>query len=137
LIVVDASVLTDFLIGRAETIDAVEQTLKGRESEPLYAPELIEPETLNALRRLVAAGKVSDERATQAVADLGRLRLVVYPHAPLRDRVWGLRDELTAYDALYLALAEALDEPLLLTSDGGLAVRARGSLGDERVVLVA
>ncbi len=136
MIVVDASVLTDFLLGRPQTLDALEGELAGREHEPMHAPELIEPETLNALRRLALAGAVSDRRATEAAADLASVRLVRYPHAPLRERVWALRDELTAYDATYLALAEALDDPLLVTSDRGLAARARGVLGGERVRLV-
>jgi predicted nucleic acid-binding protein len=133
LIVVDASALTDFLLGRAEAVDALEDELAGREQEPLHAPELVEPETLNALRRLANAGRVSDQRASEAAADLGHARLIRYPHAPLRDRVWQLRTELTAYDATYLALAEALEDAILLTGDAGLAARGRSSLGEERV----
>jgi predicted nucleic acid-binding protein len=136
VIVVDASVLTDFLLGRAPTLDALERELAGREHEPMHAPELIEPETLNALRRLALAGAVTERRATEAAADLASVRLVRYPHAPLRERVWALRSELTAYDATYLALAEALEEPVLVTSDRALAERAREGLGDERVRLV-
>jgi predicted nucleic acid-binding protein len=130
--VVDASVLTDFLLGRPRALDAVQRVLTGREHEPLHAPELIEPETLNALRRLVLAGAVTDQRATEAASDLADARLIRYPHAPLRARVWELRHNLTAYDATYLALAEGLDA-VLLTSDGGLASRARASLGSEQV----
>lgn len=133
MIVVDASVLTDFLLGRPATLDALERVLTGREQEPLHAPELIEPETLNALRRLARGGSISDQRATEAVSDLGNTRLVRYPHFPLRTRIWALRHSLTAYDATYLALAEALDDPVLLTGDGGLAGRARESLGGDRV----
>ena len=59
--------------------------------------------------------------------------LIRFPHAPLRERVWALRHELTAYDATYLALAEALEDPVLLTADAGLADRARASLGDGAV----
>ena len=114
----------------------MQAALAGRDEELLHAPELIEPETLNALRRLVARGEIGERRASEAVADLESLRLVRYPHAPLRARVWALRGALTAYDACYLALAEALDEALLLTADGGLAARARGALGDEHVRLV-
>ena len=133
MIVVDASVLVDFLLGRAEALDALERELTGREQEFLHVPELVEPETLNALRRLAGSGGVSDRRAAQAVADIANARLLRYPHAPLRERVWDLRHDLTAYDATYLALAEALDDPVLLTGDGGLAACARKSLGDSRV----
>jgi predicted nucleic acid-binding protein len=136
LIVVDASVLTDFLLGRPEAMDALDRELAAHEHEPLHAPDLIEPETLNALRRLVLARHVSARRATEAVADLANTRLVRYPHAPLRERVWDLRSNLTSYDATYLALAEALDATLL-TANAGLASRARRSLGRDRVRQVA
>lgn len=131
--VVDASVVTDFLLGRPQALDAVGRALVGREHEPLHAPELVEPETLNALRRLAINGAITDARAGEAAVDLGQLRLVRYPHAPLRARCWSLRHNLTSYDASYLALAEALDRSLLLTGDGGLAASARGSLGADRV----
>jgi predicted nucleic acid-binding protein len=133
LIVVDASVLTDFLLGRPATMSAVEGELAGHDHEPLHAPELIEPETLNALRRLVRHRRVTAQRAGEAIADLAHARLIRYPHAPLRPRVWALCDTLTAYDASYLALAEALEAPVLLTGDAGLARAARGSLGGHAV----
>jgi predicted nucleic acid-binding protein len=133
LIVIDASVLTDFLLGRSEALVAVAREMAEREHEPLHAPELIEPETLNALRRLALSGAVTAQRAGEAVGDLANARLRRYPHAPLRERVWALRDSLTAYDACYLALAEGLDEPVLLTADKGLAAVARDSLGDDAV----
>lgn len=133
MIVVDASVLTDFLLGRPQALDALERELGGREHDPLHAPELIEPETLNALRGLAAGGRVSDRRAGEAASDLANTRIMRYPHAPLRERVWELRHSLTAYDATYLALAEALDDSVLLTGDGVLAAHARQSLGHERV----
>jgi predicted nucleic acid-binding protein len=133
VIVVDASVLTDFLLGRTPALEALERELDGNEHEPVHAPELIEPETLNALRRLAASGRVTERRATEAAGDIANTRLVRYPHAPLRERVWALRHDLTAYDATYLALAEALPDPVLLTGDGGLAARARRSLGDDGV----
>ena len=133
MIVVDASVLTDFLLGRSQALDVLAEALAGRDQQPLHAPELIELETLNALRRLALQGHVTGQRATEAVADLGEVRMIRHPHAPLRARVWELRDELTAYDAAYLALAEALDDPLLLTGDRGLAARARRALGASAV----
>ncbi len=136
MIVVDASVITDFVLGRRQTVDALEDAIAGREHEPLHAPELIEPETLNALRRLAASGAVSAHRATEAVMDLAEVRLIRYPHAPLRERVWDLRHALTAYDATYLALAEALGNAMLITGDRGLAARARDSLGDAHTLLV-
>ena len=136
MIVVDASVLTDFLLGRAETMDALEVEFVGHEHEPLHAPDLVEPETVNALRRLARSAAVSDVRAGEAAADLARVRLIRYPHAPLLERVWALRAELSAYDASYLALAEAIDDSVLMTSDRSLAARAQAWLGDGRVRLV-
>lgn len=133
MIVIDASALTDFLLGRRQAVAALEGELAGREHEPLHAPELIEPETLNALRRLAGGAAITDRRATEAVGDLANMKLVRYPHEPLRQRVWDLRHNLTAYDATYLALAEALDEPVLMTADAGMAAAARLSLGDKRV----
>ena len=135
MIVVDASTLTDFLIGRETALDAVVQALGADDQQSLYAPELVWPETLNALRRMLLRGDISDDRATQATLELHQLRLVCFPHAPLRERVWQLRHELTAYDATYLALALGLDDPLLLTGDDGLASRARVALGADRVRL--
>jgi predicted nucleic acid-binding protein len=137
VIVLDASVLTDFLLGRTQSIEALEDALTGADHEPLHAPDLIELETLNALRRLVAAGRIEEHRAAEAMSDLGDARLIRYPHAPLRTRVWELRHNLTAYDAAYLALAEALPDPTLLTADHGLATAARQSLGRSRVQMLA
>lgn len=133
MIVVDASAVTDFLLGRPQAVAALGEAMVGREHEPLHAPDLVEPETLNALRGLVRGSRISDRRAAEAITDLANLRLMRYPHAPLRERVWSLRGNLTAYDATYLALAEALDEPLLMTGDAGLAEVARRSLGADRV----
>jgi predicted nucleic acid-binding protein len=133
LIVVDASVLTDFLLGRPEAMVAVDQALVDRPHEPLHAPELIEPETLDALRGLVRGRAVSERRAAEAVQDLAALRLVRHPHAPFRTRIWELRGNLSAYDASYLALAEAVDDPLLLTGDSALATVAGAQLGTDYV----
>jgi predicted nucleic acid-binding protein len=133
LIVIDASVLTDFLLGRAEAVEAIDRELAGHEQEPLHAPDVVELETLNALRSLARAKAVTDRRAGEAVDDLGAMRLIRYPHDPLRERVWELRHNLTAYDAAYLALAEILGGAVLMTGDRGLATAARAALGDARV----
>jgi predicted nucleic acid-binding protein len=85
------------------------------------------------LRGLIRDGKISDGRASEAVTDLASTRLIRYPHAPLRARVWELRDNLTAYDATYLALAEAFDGSVLIAGDEALTAYARKSLGHERV----
>lgn len=137
MIVVDASALIGFLLGRPEAIAGLTERFADREHEILHAPEVIDLETMNALRRLTLNGHVSERRATQAVASLGTARLIRYPHAPLRERVWKLRNALPAYDAAYLALTEASGDGVLVTADAALASRARASIGDGRVHLIA
>jgi predicted nucleic acid-binding protein len=136
VIVVDASVLVDVLLRRPVTLDGVEDVLSDRTDDALHAPELIELESLNALRRLMRAGAVDAHHAREAVAELDAIRLIRHPHAPLRARVWNLRDALSAYDASYLALTEALDA-VLLTADRGLGTVAEQALGSARVLLLA
>ncbi|MEJ7893122.1 MAG: type II toxin-antitoxin system VapC family toxin [Solirubrobacteraceae bacterium] len=133
MIVVDASVMTDYLLRRPPAVEAVAEILAGDDTEPLHAPDLIEPEIMNALRQMTTRGAVTVEQASEAVLDLAETRIIRYQHPPLRARVWELRDQLTAYDAMYLALAEGLQARLLLTADRGLAARAGASLGEDRV----
>ena len=90
----------------------------------LAAPELALVETTNILRRLELAGEITRLEATSARLDLLRLDLALYPFAPFAERVWALRNHLSSYDAWYVALAEALDCPLL-TLDARLS-RASG-----------
>ena len=135
MIIIDASTLVDFLVGREPALVAVAEALGADIEQPLHAPELVWPETLNALRRMALRGDISDDRATHAALDLSEVRLVCYPHAPLRESVWSMRHELTAYDASYLAVALALDDPRLLTGDGGLAARAGALLGAGRITV--
>ncbi|MQA73514.1 MAG: PIN domain-containing protein [Solirubrobacterales bacterium] len=86
----------------------------------LHAPHLLDVEVLHALRGLVRGRKLSGDRAADARADFADLAIVRYGHEPLADRIWGLRDNLTAYDGAFVALAEALELPLL-TCDRRLA----------------
>lgn len=137
MIVIDASVLVDLLLGQPRAVDAVDEDVAEAPHEPLCAPDLIHLETLNTLRGYVSRGLVSDTRATKAALDLAQTRLAAYPHAPLALRVWELRHNLSAYDASYLALAELLDDSVLITADSGLAGAAARSLGESRVKLVA
>jgi predicted nucleic acid-binding protein len=137
VIVIDASVLTDMLLARPQAVAALRRELADRPDEPVHAPALIEIETLNALRGLARGCRITDRAADAAVGQLAKVRMVRYPHGPFRGRVWELRHELTAYDAVYLALAERIEDSTLVTADTGLAERARRSLGDARVRLVA
>lgn len=92
---------------------------------------------LNALRGLSRGRKITAERASEAVADLADSRLIRYPHPALRARVWELRYNLTAYDASYLALAEALEGSVLIAGDAALTDHGRRWLGPDRVRSVA
>lgn len=86
----------------------------------LHAPHLIDVEVLHALRGLVRAGKLSADRAEDVRTDMRDLTITRYGHEPLADRIWALRDNLTAYDAAFVALSEALGAPLV-TCDTRLA----------------
>lgn len=86
----------------------------------LHAPHLIDVEILHALRGLVRAGKLSADRAQDVRSDVAALAITRYGHEPLADRIWALRDNLTAYDAAFVALSEALKVPLI-TCDARLA----------------
>jgi predicted nucleic acid-binding protein len=95
-------------------------------NQTLHAPHLIDLEIAQVLRRYVRSAIISAERGAEAVTDLLDFPLTRYPHFVLLTRIWQLRHGLTAYDAAYLALAEALDAPLV-TRDRALA-RARSQV---------
>ena len=98
---------------------ALEERLFGT-GETLHAPHLLDVEVAQVLRRYALAGEVDAERCRAALNDLADLSLTHYPHDFLMRRVWDLRANLSAYDAVYVALAEALEAPLL-TRDRRLA----------------
>ena len=111
MIVVDASALLEFLL-QTPLGTRVESRLF-RDRDEFHAPHLADVDVTQGLRRLVRAGEVSPARAAEAIADLADLDLHRHPHADLLMRAWKLRENLTAYDAMYVALAEALGAPLL------------------------
>lgn len=117
MIVVDASVVVTALADDGPDGDRVRARLRG---ERLIAPHLVDIEVLSAWRRLAASGDLDERRVGLAMADLRSLRIDRVPHAPLLDRCWELRQNLTVYDAAYVALAEAMQVPLL-TADAKLA----------------
>jgi predicted nucleic acid-binding protein len=121
VIVVDASALLEALLSTPTGA-----TLEDRLFAPgqtLHAPHLIDVEVAQVVRRYAANRDIDAERGRQALDDLAYLPLRRYRHDLLLQRIWELRNNLTAYDAAYVALAEALDCPLL-TTDRRLAAAA-------------
>jgi predicted nucleic acid-binding protein len=118
VIVVDASVVLELLLRTPAAERLAERLLDA--TEALQAPHLIDLEVAQVLRRYWLAGALTADRAGEALADFQDLRIHRHPHEPLLTRVWELRSNLTAYDAAYIALAEALNRPLL-TRDARLA----------------
>lgn len=86
----------------------------------LHAPHLLDLEILSVLRRQTALKAFTPARASLLLDDFHQLRIVRHPHSPLAARIWELRHNFGAYDACYLALAEALDVTLL-TCDAALS----------------
>jgi predicted nucleic acid-binding protein len=118
MIVVDASAVLETLL-RTPAAASVERRLF-EPSQTLHAPHLLDVEVAQVVRRYAGNGEIDAERGRMALADLADLPLHRYPHDFLLQRVWDLRNNFTAYDAMYVALAEALDAPLL-TRDKRLA----------------
>ncbi|WP_082363997.1 type II toxin-antitoxin system VapC family toxin [Rhodopseudomonas sp. AAP120] len=121
MIVVDASVLIEVLM-RTPAARALEDRLF-TQPETLHAPHLLDVEVAHVLRRYAAIGEIDGERGRAALVDFADTPVQRYPHEVLLPRIWQLRHNLTAYDAAYVALAEALDVPLL-TRDKRLAAAA-------------
>jgi len=128
LIVVDASALIEVLL-RTPAARTVENHLFAP-GQTLHAPHLLDIEVAQVIRRYAAKGEIDGERGRAALADLHDFPLQRYPHDFLLPRVWDLRNNLTAYDAVYVALAEALDA-VLLTRDQRLAAAAAHHAGVE------
>ena len=109
--VVDASAAIETLLRTPRGVRCADRML--RQDEVLCAPHLLDIEVLQVLRRYAAAGELTESRGREALRDLADLPVVRYGHEPLLERIWRLRHSLSAYDATYVALAEALDAPLL------------------------
>jgi predicted nucleic acid-binding protein len=126
MIVLDASALVELLLGTE-----LGRAIGARLADPalgLHVPHLADIEVAQTLRRYVRERELDPASAASALEDLHSLDLERHPHEPLLDRVWALRQNLTAYDAVYVALAEALDTTLLtcdrkLTRAPGVASR--------------
>lgn len=118
MIVVDASAILELLL-RTRKAHKIEDRMFG-DGESWHAPHLIDVEVLQVLRRLARDQTLTQKRAQEALDDLADLPMERYPHRSLLQRSWELRHNLTAYDAVYVALAEALHCPLI-TCDARLA----------------
>lgn len=118
MIVIDASAAIELML-RTELGEKVEARALAPQ-ERLYAPHLLDLEVAQVLRRLTQLKEITAARAQEALDDYAGLLVERAAHRDLLPRVWQLRDSMTAYDGAYIALAEALDAPLL-TCDGKLA----------------
>jgi len=118
LIVIDASAVLELLLRTDKGIKVQERALVSTES--LHAPHLIDIEVTQTLRRLVHLKEISAARGKQALEDHVALNIKRAEHREFLDRVWAVRDSVTAYDAAYVVLAEVLDAPLI-TCDAKLA----------------
>lgn len=118
MIVVDASALIEVVLVTPAARRLAERLFADRET--LHAPHLLDVEVAQVLRRYALAGLLGAERGAEALEDLADFPIARYPHQPFLPRIWELRHNATAYDAAYLALAEALAAPLV-TRDAKLA----------------
>ncbi len=118
MIVLDASAALEILLRAGNHPDLVDRVL--RSGETIAAPHLLDLEVAQVLRQFVMAGELAETRAREAIEDHLALGIARYSHDGLLVRVWQLRGNCTAYDAAYIALAEALDA-VLVTCDGRLA----------------
>lgn len=108
-LVVDASVIVAALVDSGPDGDWAAAVMEG---QALAAPHHMPIETANILRRASVARRLSWDTTSLAHADLLALRIELFPYAPLADRCWQLRENVTTYDGAYVALAEELDTPL-------------------------
>ena len=116
IVVVDASAAVEYLLQTSLGVRVASLI----ESADISAPELLDAEVLAVLRREVLAGRLVEERATEAVSDLRDWGLERLPHKPLLDVAWKLRGHVSAYDALHVSAARAR-RAALVTADGPLS----------------
>jgi predicted nucleic acid-binding protein len=126
LIVLDASATIDLLLGTARGQAVAERVFDPRES--LHAPELLDLEVAQVLRRFERARHLDATRAEAALRDFADLPIERYSHRLLLPRAWELRANLTLYDAVYLALAELLDAPLLTGDRTFISAKHRAAI---------
>lgn len=113
MIVLDASALADWLLQSPATGTAVAGALSVHR-EP-HTVDLADLEVLSAIRRMERLGELATDRAEHVLEDMAAVPLVRHAVSPYRRRIWALRHTHSAHEAAYVALAEALDAPLLTT----------------------
>jgi predicted nucleic acid-binding protein len=123
VIVLDASAVVELLLGTSRALRLLDMLQDG--AQTIHAPQVLDVEVLGVLRRLTQRGLISASVASRALDDYRDLGIERHDHEPLLERAWTLRDNVTAADAMYVALAEALPARLLtfdarLTSAPGL-----------------
>jgi predicted nucleic acid-binding protein len=118
MIVIDSSALLEVLL-RSPRAPEIEKRIFASQAS-LHAPYLLDLEVAQVLRRYCISGEMSATRGQEAIIDLLNLPIARYPHDIFLDRIWELRNNMTAYDAVFVALAESLPAPLL-TCDAKLA----------------
>ena len=110
MIVLDASVVVE-LLTNGPLADYIRYEL-ANPKEPFIVPHLVDVEVVSALRRLAVDRRIDSHRSAQMLAALAELPAERYPHTPLLGRIWQIRRNFTAYDAAYIALAEATNSAL-------------------------
>jgi predicted nucleic acid-binding protein len=118
VIVLDASAVVDWLLQTPVGLQIEKRIYSHGES--LHAPHLLDVEVTQVLRRLARERTIPAIRAEEALSDLLNLRVTRYPHFVFLPRIWQLRHNFTAYDAIYIALAERLNAALV-TRDARLS----------------
>lgn len=109
--VIDASAMVELLPGTPTGESCRERLL--RDGEDLCTPHLLDVEVSQVLRRYASMREITPDRGAEALADPAAMSVMRYPHGPLLERAWDLHVSSSVYDAVYLALAEALDAPLV------------------------
>lgn len=130
--VLDTSAVIDFLLADGVAADVGALLRSG----PAAAPDVLIFEVMAVLRRDVGRGTLTPDRARGAIEDLGDLPVELFASLPFRERAWELRENLTVADALFVALAERLGEPLA-TKDRGLERAARTHTHIETLLLTS
>ena len=118
MIILDASAVVDLLVEPATETGPLRARIKN--ASHVYAPHLMDAEVTNALRRQVLKGRIDQVTARRAIRRLAAMRVKLWPHQPLLGRAFALRNQMAAYDAIYVAMAEATGATLV-TRDAKLA----------------